>query len=239
VNSSPSIARLAPALVAAQDDLRGVEKSATNPHFKSKYAPLDAIIGMVRPALAKHGLAVVQSAGPSADGKGLDVITRIVHTSGEWLEGNVYIPLAKFDPQGAGAGVTYGRRFGLSALLAISTDEDDDGNNASRPPAKRQDRPAKPAASLESTAQASPLTAPYKGRPEDRRVKNVRLGDMAPERLRELKAWAIAKDDENYGPLVKDIIDVLSQKALGQDDDSRVARMKAEAETESPRLPFD
>lgn len=153
---SESIATIAKALVAAQADIRAVEKSAINPHFRSKYVPLDAIISMARPALAAHGMAIVQAGTPFDDGKGLLVETRLIHTSGEWLSGVVYIPFGKADPQGAGAAMTYGRRFGLSALLSISSDEDDDGNSASRG-ARESGRAAKRSA----TATTQPtVTAP-------------------------------------------------------------------------------
>src|SRR5699024_11672071 len=39
--------------------------------------------------------------------------------------------LAKNDPQGAGAGITYARRYDLCAFLSLNTGDDDDGNSAS------------------------------------------------------------------------------------------------------------
>ena len=48
------------AISAAQGEFTTVEKGKDNPFFKSKYAPLDSIIEMVRPVMAKHGLAAVQ-----------------------------------------------------------------------------------------------------------------------------------------------------------------------------------
>jgi excinuclease UvrABC ATPase subunit len=39
---------------------------------------------------------------------------------------------AKNDPQGQGSAITYMRRYALSAILGIATEEDDDGNAASR-----------------------------------------------------------------------------------------------------------
>ena len=50
----------AQALVAAIGELSNVPKTASNPYFKSKYAPLDAIVEATRPVLAKHGLAIQQ-----------------------------------------------------------------------------------------------------------------------------------------------------------------------------------
>ena len=158
---SDSLASLAPALVQATALLRGVAKDSVNPHFKSKFASLDAIMAEVRPVLAQHGLTVLQGAGtPHTDETGrltaVTVETTVLHVSGEWISSSVVMPIAKMDPQGAGAAVSYGRRYGVSALLAIVSDEDDDGNSAMPTPrqqaqqlvqqAQPQSRPAAPAA---------------------------------------------------------------------------------------------
>lgn len=141
-----SIAKLAMALVAAQRELKAITKDATNPHFRNKYASLDGIVETVRPTLAKHGLAVVQGAtSPITDSDGslcgFAVETMLIHDSGEWLCNAAIMPLVKVDAQGAGGAMTYGRRYGLSALLSLATDDDDDGHTASQ----RMARPAAPA----------------------------------------------------------------------------------------------
>lgn len=139
---SESIASLAAALAAAQADLKAVAKDRTNPHFKNRYATLDAIVDTVRPALAKHGLSVLQNASePLTDDagalRGFAVETMLVHKSGEWISNAVAMPVAQVTPQGAGSALTYGRRYGISALLSLATDEDDDGAAGSQPPAKK------------------------------------------------------------------------------------------------------
>lgn len=230
---SDSIGKLAAALVAAQADIRAVEKSATNPHFKSKYVPLDAIVAMARPALAKHEIAIAQSAGQSGDGKGLDVETTLIHSSGEWLSNVVYIPLAKQDPQGAGAAVTYGRRFGLSSLLSIASDEDDDGNNASRPtPAKRE--AAKPAPTRPAPQPAASAADQALGETPTSRLKlNGRfISLMLSDELNTL----IAEKGENptYAKHVAAAKEVLASRT----DDARVARIKQEEEAAQSDLKF-
>ncbi len=148
---SESIASLAPSLVAVHGELRAIGKDSTNPHFKSKYASLDAIIEDVRPILHKHGLAVAQGATTPVTNEagnlvGFAVETMLIHSSGEWMTNTAILPLAKADPQGAGAAMTYGRRYGLSSLLALATEEDDDGHAATAPRrAAPQARPATPA----------------------------------------------------------------------------------------------
>jgi len=128
VQQSESIIALAPALVAALAEVGGVRKDARNPHFKNDYASLEAVSEATRPILAKHGLGVIQGPG-DFDGKALSVTTRILHTSGEWIESVVQIPLSKADAQGAGSAVTYGRRYALMAMLGVAP-VDDDGEGA-------------------------------------------------------------------------------------------------------------
>lgn len=41
------------------------------------------------------------------------------------------MPAAKADPQGVGSAITYGRRYALSAICGIASEEDDDANAAS------------------------------------------------------------------------------------------------------------
>jgi hypothetical protein len=53
------------------------------------------------------------------------------HESGEWIQSSLSLPLAKHDPQGVGSAITYGRRYGLSAIVGIVADVDDDANAAS------------------------------------------------------------------------------------------------------------
>ena len=152
--SDTGIANLAAALAKAQGEIKTIQKDSKNPHFKNSYASLDAILETVRPTLAKHGLALVQGAtAPSYDEAGrvtaIVVETMLVHASGEHLTNGCVIPIAKVDPQGAGGAMTYGRRYGVSALLALATDEDDDGNVASARTAAPATLPAaQPAATV-------------------------------------------------------------------------------------------
>lgn len=135
MNKSESVKQIFAALVKAQEELKNSFKSATNPHFKSKYSPLDEIINGIKPVLAKHGLAITQDV--SGDGDRVTVSTLIMHESGEWIEQTgLTIKPAKTDAQGTCGSVTYARRYALQAALNISSDDDDDGNEASKPTEK-------------------------------------------------------------------------------------------------------
>jgi hypothetical protein len=127
MKTSESVAALAAALSKAQSVMQGAAKDRQNPHFRSDYATLASVIEAARTPLAGHGLAVVQ--GLSTAPGGLVVTTRLLHSSGEWIEDELTVPLAKNDAQGMGSAATYGRRYALSALLGIAQ-VDDDGNAA-------------------------------------------------------------------------------------------------------------
>jgi hypothetical protein len=119
------------ALVAALGELRNVAKNAVNPHFKNRYASLDAILDAARPVLAKHGLALSQEPIFSEGHAG--VLTRIIHAGGECRESTLLLPLRDQSPQGVGSALTYARRYAVSSVLGIAADDDDDGQHASKP----------------------------------------------------------------------------------------------------------
>jgi hypothetical protein len=126
MKTSDNLNELAKALAAAQGEMKNATLNKVNPHFKSKYADLAAIRDTVTPALAKHGIAVVQ--GTDTEENSIVVFTRLIHSSGQWIESRFPIPYDK--PQAMGSGITYGRRYTLSAVTNIAADEDDDGNAA-------------------------------------------------------------------------------------------------------------
>jgi hypothetical protein len=129
MKTSETMAKIAPALAKALGEIHNATKDSKNPHFKNTYASLAAVIDATKATLADHGLVVVQS--PGWNDNRVTVTTRIVHTSGEWIEATAEAPVPKADPQGVGSAVTYLRRYSLAAICGI-TQEDDDGETASR-----------------------------------------------------------------------------------------------------------
>jgi len=120
---SPEIDKLAEALAKVQSELEGAKKESTNPFFKSSYADLHAVIKSSFPYLSKHGLSVSQ--GNEIVPGAVCVTTTLMHSSGQWLRSKVKLPLSKVDAQGVGAAITYGRRYGLSAIVGIAQYDDD------------------------------------------------------------------------------------------------------------------
>lgn len=96
-----------------------------NAQVKRRYVKLDDILGTVRPVLAKCGLYIEQHlAGDS-------VITRIVHTSGQFIASKLHYQTWEANQvnnlQKLGGGLTYLKRYAISAILNIVADDDTDG----------------------------------------------------------------------------------------------------------------
>jgi len=114
------------ALVKFQSQLKPVNKDSENPFFKSSYADLSSILQAVMPLLSANGLALSQ---PMKVQEGTTIlITKLIHESGEEMSSEMILP-HHADPQKFGALISYYKRYQLSALLSISTcDEDCDAN---------------------------------------------------------------------------------------------------------------
>jgi hypothetical protein len=135
MKQSESIKNLAAAMAAAQSQMGAAIKGASNPFFKSKYADLGSVIEAIKPHFAEHGLSYVQF--PVSGESSVGVTTRLMHSSGEWLEQDYFIPLGKMDAQAAGSAITYARRYALQSIAGIPA-EDDDGNAATQAAPKLQ-----------------------------------------------------------------------------------------------------
>ena len=84
---------------------------------------------------------------------------------------------------------------------------------------------------------SDPYDAPLaSGKPEDRRVRGQRLGDMPKQQLEDLKKWALEK---GFQPLAKDCNSALINITLGTTDDAKVKRMTLAVDEETSKLPFD
>ena len=122
---------IATALVKAQKEFAPALKTATNPHFRSKYVDLASCVESVIDALNANGIFLFQTTSEHTDG--IVCETSFLHESGERLDcGKLFFPSPKHDPQGFMSALTYGRRASLMAACGIAP-EDDDGEAATRP----------------------------------------------------------------------------------------------------------
>jgi len=128
MKTSETINEISAALAKAQASMNNASMNKVNPHFKSKYADLAEIRNTVTPQLAANGIAVIQ--GTDATSDGFFVFTKLVHSSGQWIESRYPIIADTNKPQAMGSAMTYARRYLLSAMCNIASEEDDDGNEA-------------------------------------------------------------------------------------------------------------
>ena len=145
MNKSESIVEISKAMAKFQAEVKQPFKDANNPFFKSKYVPLESVVESITSIAPKHGISFVQWASNDENGR-VGVSTMIMHTSGEYIEFDpVYMNADKNTAQGAGALISYLKRYSLSAVFGITSDQDDDGNHASGNTYKPKQQPkAKP-----------------------------------------------------------------------------------------------
>ena len=145
MNKSESIVEISKAMAKFQAEVKQPFKDANNPFFKSKYVPLENVVESITSIAPKHGISFVQWASNDENGR-VGVSTMIMHTSGEYIEFDpVYMNADKNTAQGAGALISYLKRYSLSAVFGITSDQDDDGNHASGNTNKLKQQPkAKP-----------------------------------------------------------------------------------------------
>lgn len=130
---------IATALISAQEDLKNPDQNKQG--YGYKYADLASILDQVKPVLAKHKLAITQLACDDGNGR-VGVETILMHESGETFTSKLTLPIPDMKgntaTQQAGAAITYARRYAISAILNITSDEDTDakGDAANTAPKK-------------------------------------------------------------------------------------------------------
>lgn len=134
--SSPTIGQVACALAAAQAELSNPAKdktakvTSTKGNYSYDYADLAVVLETIRPVLSKHGIAVVQPPAIVAP-KRIEVLTILLHKSGEWIGSKLAADVEDGRPQAVGSAITYLRRYQAMSLAGVAAeDDDDDGQSA-------------------------------------------------------------------------------------------------------------
>ena len=133
--SSDSIGAIASALAKAQSELTNPEKSLVatirSPFPREgdktfRYASLSSGLDIVRKALGKHEIAIVQTTGIDRDAGLVRLTTVLAHSSGEWVSSDW--PVCAIGdiaaPHRMGAALTYARRYALFTLAGIAGEDD-------------------------------------------------------------------------------------------------------------------
>jgi hypothetical protein len=126
MRTSEQVNEIAEALASAQGEVKNPSFNRVNPHFKSKYADLGEVLSVVRPALSKYGIALMQMT--DVTDTGIVLHTRLTHSSGQWIEG-VYPVSPMGTHQQMGAALTYAKRQALSAIVGVAGEDDTDGED--------------------------------------------------------------------------------------------------------------
>lgn len=168
MNQTEDIKELVGALSKAQSVMKPAVFNKINPHFKSRYADFTSCMDACRTPLSSNGLSVMQYCD-TIDGK-LQLVTMIAHTSGQWIKSFFPLIPKNMDSQGIGSAMTYAKRYSLSSMLGIVSDEEDDdaetadGRGKNTPSASRPSHPKVPEAPIYiNGSQMSELTLLFEG----------------------------------------------------------------------------
>lgn len=158
MDHSEDFTAIASALAKASAEFEPVKRNRTatirtraGGEYTYSYATLDAILEAVRPALSKHELVLVQSqvfVEVTSPDRGHIVVTReefmetrLIHSSAQYLANSVPLMLPAdedLDARAYGSAQTYARRYGITALLCIVAEDDDDAEAATAPIGRSQ-----------------------------------------------------------------------------------------------------
>ena len=124
-------------VIAALSKMENVGANRINPAFKARYVSLDALLDAVKPVLAEHNLALIQTL-ETEEGK-VGVSTSLLHTSGHAFSfGRLMVKADGLTAQQIGGCLTYIRRQSIQTCCGISVDLDLDGNDSAPKPQASQ-----------------------------------------------------------------------------------------------------
>jgi len=129
---SSDISSLGMALSKAQSVIENVSKDKQA--YGYKYADLANCLAAIKKPLADNDLSISQIVSVDTDKKPV-LITLLIHKSGQWLKSTFPIENVVTKQgnslQHLGAGLTYTRRYALSAIVGL-TQEDDDAQSLTK-----------------------------------------------------------------------------------------------------------
>ncbi len=190
---SEQIKELATALAKAQGAMENAAKNKSNPHFKSTYADLAAVLDAIRAPLSNNGLSTVQTMEIAE--RCIVLRTTLLHSSGQFIA--TEYPIASgLKPQEMGSAITYGRRYSLAAIVGIAQDDDDANAAAQTKPPVAQPNKISP-------KELSELQELINGKETSAEMvckhwKFASLADITADKLPTITAAIKAKPDRQY-----------------------------------------
>ena len=173
MKQSENIVDVLSALVEVQNELPTFPKNKKA--FNYKYTELDTIVSGIKPVMHKYGLAFMQSVSGGENDAPMTITTRIFSKSGQYVEDSIVLPkitMKGSNPvQEVGSAISYMKRYCLTAMLGITSDEDVDAQVFDRnvqQQAKAEQKAAQSAPKTEKPetiyADGKPATAEQKAR---------------------------------------------------------------------------
>lgn len=128
METSESRTKLFAAMVKANAEIKAVSFDSTNPYYKSQYASLGAVLDVIKPIYAEHGLSIIQN--PTSDLGGIGIENIIIHESGEYITNSITLDLGeqKKPAEAAGIAISYLRRYSLASITGLYAEQDTDGD---------------------------------------------------------------------------------------------------------------
>ena len=132
--SSESVAAIATALAKAQTELCNPEKAMVGTVYNNRsdnpqsfrYASLSSGLDIIRKTLGSQQIAVAQTTDIDRANGTVNLITLLLHTSGEWISSDW--PVCQLSettaPRRMGAALTYARRYSLFTMVGIAGEDD-------------------------------------------------------------------------------------------------------------------
>jgi len=96
--------------------------------IKFSYTTLQKIFEAIKEPMIQSNFAIVQIINTNEDGL-FTLKTRLIHSSGEEINSDIVLYNKNLNPQEDGKLFTYYKRYAISAILGIATDDDVDDDN--------------------------------------------------------------------------------------------------------------
>jgi len=129
MEKSSSISAIVKGMIKAKTTIGNVIKeTGMNPHLKNRHVELDHLLQKINPVLQENQMFLFQL--PT----GRELINRLEHENGEYLQWSYELSPVGSDPQKVGSAITYARRYSIFGLLSVFGGADDDGQSASEKP---------------------------------------------------------------------------------------------------------
>lgn len=172
---SENLDQIATALSKLQSELPSAKKD--NSGYGYNYSDLNTVIETAKPYLVKNGLAVTQLLGN--DEKGNPAVTTIVlHSSGQFLKSTIALESIDMKGcnkvQGAGATLSYLRRYAYQAALGMASEDNDASSEKAVIPRAATPTVSTPVASVGSSSNSTATVVVASNKPTETKGTSFR-----------------------------------------------------------------